>query len=119
MLDLRRAQRRVHDRKRGREQPWRALYKDRRWLSGRLEHLAAHPLCERCRQDGRVTPATVVHHRIAHRGDERLFFTRSNWESACKSCHDGEIQREEVASCDLPSLNQDLRSPSGGLFSSE
>ena len=97
-------QRRAHDRKRGRDQPWRALYKDRRWLSGRLEHLADQPLCERCRRDGIVTPATVVHHRIRHQGDVRLFFDRTHWESACKPCHDGEIQREEVrghvAGCD-------------------
>lgn len=93
----RREQKRAHDRRRGREQPWRALYKDARWIAARLRQFALQPLCERCLRDSRVTPATVVNHRIRHRGDEVLFFDPSNHESVCKRCHDGEVQREERA----------------------
>ena len=58
---------------------------------------ADQPLCERCLQVGRVTPATVANHRRPHRGDVALFFDRGNLESTCKACHDGPIQREERA----------------------
>ena len=34
------------------------------------------------------TPATVVHHKKAHKGDYELFWSIDNWESACKPCHD-------------------------------
>jgi len=35
-----------------------------------------HPTCVRC-----GAPATVVNHKIPHRGDMKLFWNRSNWES--------------------------------------
>lgn len=95
--ERRREQRKAHDRKRGREQPWRALYKDPRWQRAREVQFAKQPLCERCLRAGHITGATVVNHRIAHRGDEVLFFDPSNHESTCKRCHDRDIQREERA----------------------
>jgi 5-methylcytosine-specific restriction enzyme A len=52
-------------------------------------------LCERCEAQGKVEPATVVNHRIPHRGDQRLFWDRTNWEPACKPHHDSTIQAEE------------------------
>lgn len=63
----------------------------------REQQLARQPLCERHLQRGEVEPATVVHHRVPHRGAWALFIDPSNHESACKACHDGEIQREERA----------------------
>jgi 5-methylcytosine-specific restriction protein A len=30
----------------------------------------------------------VVDHRIPHRGDKRLFWDQSNWQSMSKTCHD-------------------------------
>ena len=43
----------------------------------------------------RLRPATVVNHRVPHRGDHALFWDRGNWEGVCKPCHDGPIQRAE------------------------
>ncbi len=42
---------------------------------------------------GRV--ATIVHHKIPHKGDRRLFWSRSNWQPVCQPCHDGPLQRQE------------------------
>ena len=66
-----------------------------KWRTARKAFLAAHPLCERCERSDRAVPATVVNHRVPHRGDQVLFWDRSNWEPTCKWHHDSEIQREE------------------------
>ena len=58
-------------------------------------YLTAHPLCVMCEREGRLTPATVVDHIVAHRNDQRLFWDQSNWQSLCKPHHDREKQREE------------------------
>lgn len=55
-------------------------------------HLQQHPLCVMCREEGKVTPATVVNHRIAHRGDQELFWDQGNWESLCASHHNSDAQ---------------------------
>ena len=59
------------------------------WRKARLDYLAAHPFCK-C---GKL--ATVVDHIKPHRGDQRLFWDRVNWQPMCKPCHDGRKQREE------------------------
>ena len=76
---------------------WRHLYSTKEWRAGRAQFLAENPLCEECRSTGRITPATVVNHRIPHKGDLALFWDRTNWQSVCKPHHDGPIQRSEVA----------------------
>ena len=75
---------------------YRKLYKGARWRKLRAAVLAATPCCRRCRDMGRVTAATVVHHVRAHKGDEALFFDRSNLEAVCKPCHDGPMQSDEA-----------------------
>lgn len=92
----RRASNREHDARRRQEQPWRAWYKDPRWVHGRLAHLSEHPLCAMCALVGHVCPATVVDHVRPHRGDEALFFNRANWQSLCATCHDIRKQRLEA-----------------------
>lgn len=93
--ERRRAQNREHDARR-RRQPHRKLYKDPRWIHGREVHLGQHPLCVYCHQSGVVRAATVVNHKIPHRGDVKLFFDPANWESCCAPCHDIIVQRMEV-----------------------
>ncbi len=56
-------------------------------------YLKAHPLCEECKRNGKLTPATVVDHIIPHRGDEHLMWSESNWQSLCKRCHDKKTGR--------------------------
>jgi 5-methylcytosine-specific restriction endonuclease McrA len=71
-----------------------------RWQLARKAFLAEHPLCE-CEDclagEKRLTVATVVDHHIPHRGDERLFWDRSNWRAMAKPCHDRKTQRETAA----------------------
>lgn len=72
--------------------PW---YKTRLWQDLRAVHLAREPLCRRCKTEGRLTPACVVHHVRPHRGDWTLFKDPSNLASSCKRCHDSTEQSIE------------------------
>ncbi|MHB8285265.1 MAG: HNH endonuclease [Caulobacteraceae bacterium] len=67
-----------------------------RWRVARLEHLKQHPLCVMCLPRIAMS-ATVVDHIIPHRGDQALFWDRSNWQSLCGPHHDRDKQREEHA----------------------
>jgi hypothetical protein len=48
-----------------------------------------------CEEAGRFTPATVVDHRIPHRGDIRLFWDPINWQPLCTHHHSSAKQSEE------------------------
>lgn len=68
---------------------------DSRWRRARNRYLKAHPLCGKCRVEGRLRKATVVDHIIPHRGDQQLFWDESNWQPLCKSCHDHKTMTED------------------------
>ena len=74
-----RVDRRASAHERGYTSKWRRLSK---------LYLKAHPLCEECKRQGKLTPATVVDHIVPHRGNEHLRWSESNWQSLCKPCHD-------------------------------
>lgn len=61
------------------------------WQKAAKAFLRNNPLCQ-CQdcQAGlkRLTPATVVDHRIPHKGNRDLFWDVSNWQSMSKRCHD-------------------------------
>lgn len=61
---------------------------DNQWRKASKKYLREHPLCISCYKERKLTKATVVDHIIPHRGDEELFWDRSNWQPLCKSCHD-------------------------------
>lgn len=61
---------------------------DSRWQKARRTYLSHHPLCVECEALGRVAAATVVHHVVAHRGDQRLFWDVGNWAALCRMHHD-------------------------------
>jgi 5-methylcytosine-specific restriction protein A len=65
-----------------------------RWRRARQVFLARNPLCVRCREAGRLEPATVVDHRVPHRGRAELFWDEANWQGLCKRCHDAKTARE-------------------------
>lgn len=67
-----------------------------KWQQARAGYLSKHPLCVYCARVGRDTQATVVDHRVPHRGDMKLFWDSANWQPLCKPCHDGQKQREEA-----------------------
>lgn len=57
----------------------------RTWKRIRNRYVAAHPLCEMCLKEGRMTPVEEVHHIVplsqggTHRNDNLM--------SLCQSCH--------------------------------
>lgn len=65
------------------------------WRKASKAFLQAHPLCEECRKQGKFVKATVVDHIVPHRGDEELFWDRSNWRPLCKWCHDRKTKKED------------------------
>lgn len=91
----RRIRNREYDAKRKQQQPWRVLYKTSHWQALRAAQLSKHPLCERCLARDKLTPATVCHHKIAHKGDTVLFWDSGNLASSCSPCHDIDEQRIE------------------------
>jgi 5-methylcytosine-specific restriction protein A len=74
---------------------YRRLYDTAAWRRLRLWKLRKDPLCRLCKEQGILTPATVVNHRTPHKGDVQLFFDTDNLESVCKTHHDSAIQSEE------------------------
>ena len=56
------------------------------WKSIRDRYAKAHPLCERCLKEGRLTPMEEVHHILPlNRGGTN---DESNLMSVCHSCHE-------------------------------
>lgn len=67
-----------------------------KWQKAREQFLREHPLCLMCQAQGRVEAATVVDHITPHRGDQSLFWRRSNWQPLCATHHSRDKQREEA-----------------------
>lgn len=57
------------------------------WDKVRLIKLGHNPLCEQCEKDGRLTPATLVHH-IKSLRDNGSLLDMDNLMSLCIKCHD-------------------------------
>lgn len=66
-----------------------------KWQKAREGFLRSHPLCVMCHAQDLVTAATVVDHKIPHRGDQAVFWDRGNWQSLCATHHSRDKQREE------------------------
>lgn len=64
---------------------------DTRWQSYRESFLKVHPLCWECEKAGHITPATVVDHIVAHKGDRVRFWDPNNHRAACKPHHDARV----------------------------
>ena len=55
------------------------------WKQIRTRYVREHPFCERCREEGRLTPVAEVHHiRPISRGGTNQW---DNLMSLCQSCH--------------------------------
>lgn len=48
-----------------------------------------------CSQEGRITAASVVDHRIPHRGNPALFWSEDNLQPLCDAHHNGTKQAIE------------------------
>jgi 5-methylcytosine-specific restriction enzyme A len=66
-----------------------------KWQVARRAFLREHPTCMECELSGIVTASTVVDHIVPHRGDEELFWDRSNWQSLCETHHNIKTARGE------------------------
>jgi len=63
------------------------------WNKNSRQFLKANPLCDNCYKHHVLTPATVVHHIIDHKGDDTLFWdSTNNWMPLCKRCHDTKLR---------------------------
>ena len=64
-----------------------------RWQHLRRAILTAHPLCQRCQEEGRIRSATEVHHiRPVQEGTNRrekqaLMYNPHNLRALCHDCH--------------------------------
>lgn len=63
---------------------------DTKWDRERAGYLKARPECVMC-----GAPSRVVDHVIPHKGNKRLFWSRSNWQALCTPCHSGRKQSAE------------------------
>lgn len=66
-----------------------------RWRRLRADYLRRNPICVEHRRLGFVVVANIVDHKIPHKGDQVLFWSESNWQALCKTCHDSWKQASE------------------------
>ena len=65
------------------------------WRKARKQYLEVHPLCAECIKEGRYVKATDVDHIVPHRGDQKLFWDRSNWQALCHRHHSMKTRWED------------------------
>lgn len=53
-----------------------------KWATESKAYLVAHPTCVACGK-----PSQCVDHKVAHKGDMKLFWDRSNWQPMCIACN--------------------------------
>ena len=61
-----------------------------KWEKERDAYLAINTQCVTCGKR-----ATTVDHKTPHRGNQRLFWSRSNWQPMCASCHSRKTARQD------------------------
>ena len=59
------------------------------------EEHKGNPFCVKCYEEGHITMATVVDHIKPHRGDQKLFWDRSNWQPLCEHHHNVKTMTED------------------------
>jgi len=78
-----------------RAKEWHSLY-DSRWQRYRRQFLAEHPACvDPFDTHGPLVIATVVDHKVPHRGDRELFWDPGNHWALCKRDHDRKTAEQD------------------------
>lgn len=82
-----------------------AFYVSPQWRACREGYLKkAGGLCERCRKNGKIEPATQVHHKIrltpGNIRDPRVSLNWDNLEALCEDCHKKEHRPDIRWRCD-------------------
>ena len=77
------------------------FYKSTAWEKCRKGYLASvGGLCERCKAEGKVVPAAIVHHKIYLREenykDPSIALNFENLEALCQTCHNQEHGKDEI-----------------------
>ena len=69
------------------------FYASNQWKKLRRSKLSDQPLCEECLRNGKVTSATIVHHKteVKENWSKRLDY--DTLESICQSCHNKEHKK--------------------------
>lgn len=75
------ARSKMQDRPRSRRE-----YHTARWTRASRRFRDSHPLCERCRKNGKITPSEVTDH-IVPVPIHGNFWDESNWQALCKQCN--------------------------------
>lgn len=70
------------------------LYQSVAWRDASKRWLKREPMCRDCAELGVAELASEVDHIEPHRGDPKLFWRRSNWQSLCKRCHSRKTAKE-------------------------
>ena len=66
-----------------------------KWQRERKKFLESNPFCVKCYEEGHITMATVVDHIKPHRGDQKLFWDRRNWQPLCEHHHNVKTMTED------------------------
>lgn len=66
-----------------------------RWQKARVTYLRGNPLCVHCQKEGVVSAATVVDHIIPHKGSQKLFWDKGNWQALCTRHHNIKTASED------------------------
>ena len=75
------------------DRDYKKLINTNRWLQLRRSVLTAHPLCQRCQAEGRITAATEVHHvrpveeAITYADKRQRMYDPGNLRALCHDCH--------------------------------
>ena len=72
------------------------LYHTARWTRLSVAFRATHPLCEECKLQGRMTPATCVDHIVPYPICADYFFDRSNLQALCDKCNHDKGQHDKI-----------------------
>ena len=69
------------------------------WRKARERFLVLHPFCEcdECKR-GKPQLATVVDHKIPHKGDKKLFWDQTNWQAMSEPHHNRKTARQDMGS---------------------
>lgn len=75
------------------DKEYNKLIHTNKWLRLRRDVLTKHPICQRCEAEGRLTPATEVHHirpveeAFTKAGKLQRMYDPANLRALCHDCH--------------------------------
>lgn len=73
---------------------YKNVYNTSQWRKLREAYIMEHPLCERCLEENKISPATEVHHVVpiskaqSELQMKELGFNPTNLQALCEKCHD-------------------------------